>query len=355
MVWTVQVCAVLINACSQLCAVCCAQGTAQAGVTRAQDDPPSGRTNKQTAGLAAWAVSWQQRTRMGRCLRMHTAAAAAPAQMAGFVLNITLSLLVCCCSNWLYMGIVVDFLICLRLTRYMRIHVGLKAFYQVSQPHTVLRSLASLGTWGFLAGQCGYRGSQASCCCVKSPAWRNCARLSLSCALAYNSVSVCLCPLLAVLTGVHHRSKGIPGFCSLPFLHPGAAGQCRVCILPTDRRQLPVSTLPRWPEPYDTPHLWCAMAVLLCLTVSIARHTGVHACMHTDDPFAQQYQAWVSFKAHTLRYHVQHTKLTAQVWCLVALLLQASCLMKSSSPKPWVLAQPPTLSQASSGWQSCCW
>lgn len=32
---------------------------------------------------------------------------------------------------WLYMGIIVDFLICLRLTRYMRIHVGLKAFYQV--------------------------------------------------------------------------------------------------------------------------------------------------------------------------------------------------------------------------------
>lgn len=29
------------------------------------------------------------------------------------------------------MGIVVDFLVCLRLTRYMRIHVGLKAFYQV--------------------------------------------------------------------------------------------------------------------------------------------------------------------------------------------------------------------------------
>lgn len=36
-----------------------------------------------------------------------------------------------CCSTWLYMGIVVDFVICLRLTRYMRIHVGLKAFYQV--------------------------------------------------------------------------------------------------------------------------------------------------------------------------------------------------------------------------------
>lgn len=29
------------------------------------------------------------------------------------------------------MGIVVDFIICLRLVRYMRIHVGLKAFYQV--------------------------------------------------------------------------------------------------------------------------------------------------------------------------------------------------------------------------------
>lgn len=37
----------------------------------------------------------------------------------------------CCCSTWLYMGIVVDFLVCLRLTRYMRIHIGLKAFYQV--------------------------------------------------------------------------------------------------------------------------------------------------------------------------------------------------------------------------------
>lgn len=33
-------------------------------------------------------------------------------------------------SAWLYMGIVVDFLICLRIARYMRIHVGLKAFYQ---------------------------------------------------------------------------------------------------------------------------------------------------------------------------------------------------------------------------------
>lgn len=34
-------------------------------------------------------------------------------------------------SAWLYMGIVVDFLIFLRIARYMRIHVGLKAFYQV--------------------------------------------------------------------------------------------------------------------------------------------------------------------------------------------------------------------------------
>lgn len=42
-----------------------------------------------------------------------------------------LCLLLVCCSAWLYMGIVVDFLICLRLARYMRIHVGLKAFYQV--------------------------------------------------------------------------------------------------------------------------------------------------------------------------------------------------------------------------------
>lgn len=37
----------------------------------------------------------------------------------------------CCRSAWLYMGIVVDFLICMRIARYMRIHVGLKAFYQV--------------------------------------------------------------------------------------------------------------------------------------------------------------------------------------------------------------------------------
>eukprot|EP00879_Flechtneria_rotunda_P000618 GHRR01000731.1.p1 GENE.GHRR01000731.1~~GHRR01000731.1.p1 ORF type:complete len:1462 (+),score=478.47 GHRR01000731.1:180-4565(+) len=34
-------------------------------------------------------------------------------------------------AAWLYMGIVVDFLIFLRIARYMRIHVGLKAFYQV--------------------------------------------------------------------------------------------------------------------------------------------------------------------------------------------------------------------------------
>eukprot|EP00775_Hariotina_reticulata_P010000 gene10000-10154_t len=34
-------------------------------------------------------------------------------------------------ARWLYMGIVVDFVICLRMARYMRIHVGLKAFYQV--------------------------------------------------------------------------------------------------------------------------------------------------------------------------------------------------------------------------------
>lgn len=32
---------------------------------------------------------------------------------------------------WLYMGIVVDFLIFVRVARYMRVHVGLKAFYQV--------------------------------------------------------------------------------------------------------------------------------------------------------------------------------------------------------------------------------
>lgn len=32
---------------------------------------------------------------------------------------------------WLYMGIVVDFVIFLRIARYMRIHKGLKAFYQV--------------------------------------------------------------------------------------------------------------------------------------------------------------------------------------------------------------------------------
>jgi hypothetical protein len=32
---------------------------------------------------------------------------------------------------WLYMGIVVDFLIFMRIARYMRIHKGLKAFYQV--------------------------------------------------------------------------------------------------------------------------------------------------------------------------------------------------------------------------------
>ena len=35
------------------------------------------------------------------------------------------------CSAWLYMGIVVDLFFCMRLARYMRIHVGLKAFYQV--------------------------------------------------------------------------------------------------------------------------------------------------------------------------------------------------------------------------------
>jgi hypothetical protein len=36
-----------------------------------------------------------------------------------------------CRSAYLYMGVVVNALICLRLARYMRIHVGLKAFYQV--------------------------------------------------------------------------------------------------------------------------------------------------------------------------------------------------------------------------------
>jgi hypothetical protein len=32
---------------------------------------------------------------------------------------------------WLYMGIVVEFVIFMRVARYMRIHKGLKAFYQV--------------------------------------------------------------------------------------------------------------------------------------------------------------------------------------------------------------------------------
>jgi hypothetical protein len=34
---------------------------------------------------------------------------------------------------WLYMGIVVDVVIFMRIARYMRIHKGLKAFYQVGK------------------------------------------------------------------------------------------------------------------------------------------------------------------------------------------------------------------------------
>jgi hypothetical protein len=36
-------------------------------------------------------------------------------------------------SAWLYIGIIADAMMCLRIMRYMRIHSGLKAFYQVCE------------------------------------------------------------------------------------------------------------------------------------------------------------------------------------------------------------------------------
>lgn len=45
-------------------------------------------------------------------------------------------------SLWLFGGILVDSLVCLRILRYMRIHPGLKAFYTVS----VCKSLSILTT-----------------------------------------------------------------------------------------------------------------------------------------------------------------------------------------------------------------
>jgi hypothetical protein len=57
--------------------------------------------------------------------------ASTPASAAGAAQLREISYFAYCYNLWLFQGILVTALVCLRILRYMRIHPGLKAFYQV--------------------------------------------------------------------------------------------------------------------------------------------------------------------------------------------------------------------------------